>query len=174
MKNLLLLVFIITLCSLSPAYSFDEQEFTDKLLSFNQVAIPVAAAASYQQTGKTQKGGGNDFHWLTADKINAQLERIIQGIEGAKGVATALAVIVNLYNSDQISAEVALTAVQILKVRAMFVRVFVSNGDAEIEIMINILNEHEEEFGKKKAANSNTKVEFGANGKIQDQGFIIE
>ncbi len=163
------------------AMAFDEDRFRSTLESFSRVALPPVAGSvekGMPTGGSGQKGGhnqsGDDFVWLKADKINQQLELIIRGIEGAKGVATALAVITNLYNSDKISIDVALTAVQMLKLRAVFLKVFVTNGDTELEVMINILNEHEADLsGKKAAVANNPRVSIGARGKIaQPQGQV--
>lgn len=157
------------------AMAFDEDKFRSTLESFNRLAMPPVAGSVEKgpgSVGSGPKGGqtqpGDDFVWLKADKINQQLELLIRGIEGAKGVATALAVITNLYNSDKISVDVALTAVQLLKLRAVFLKVFVTNGDTELEIIINILDEHEADFAGKKAAGGQTSVSIGASGKISN------
>lgn len=155
------------------AMAFDEDKFRATLESFNKVALPPVAGSVEKGSFKGSsgpKGGqsqsGDDFVWLKAEKINQQLELLIRGIEGAKGVATALAVITNLYNSDKISIDVALTAVQLLKLRATFLKVFVTNGDTELEIMINILQEHESDLAGKQAAAGQTSVGIGVKGKI--------
>jgi hypothetical protein len=158
------------------AMAFDEDRFRSTLESFNRVALPPVAGSiekGMPTGGSGPKGGQNqsndDFVWLKADKINQQLELIIRGIEGAKGVATALAVITNLYNSDKISIDVALTAVQLLKLRATFLKVFVTNGDTELEIMINVLNDQEAELaGKKGAQAAKPRISVGARGKISN------
>lgn len=152
MKKLICLIAVLSLLTSGQLLAFNENKFTSLLRQFNKVAVPLTAnmvktdAMSGAKGGNSQ--GNNDFVWLKAEEINKQIEFMIQGIESAKSVATALAIIVNLYNSNQISVEVALTAVQILKLRAVFLKVFVSNGQSELEIMINILQEHEAEFGK--------------------------
>lgn len=145
------------------AMAFDEDRFRSTLESFNQISIPVAGSC---EKGPAQTPANDDFVWLKAEKVNQQLELLIRGIESAKGVATALAVITNLYQSDKISIDVALTAVQILKLRAVFLKVFVTNGDTELEVMINILDEHEADFNSKKAGGANTSVSIEAQGKI--------
>lgn len=155
------------------AMAFDEDKFRATLESFNKVSLPSVAGSIEKGSGDVGSGpkggqpqGGDDFVWLKAEKINQQLELLIRGIEGAKGVATALAVITNLYNSDKISVDVALTAVQLLKLRATFLKVFITNGDTELEVMINILQEHETELAGKQAAAGQTSVSVGVNGKI--------
>lgn len=174
MKKTILLIAIISLVAGSQLFAFDENKFTNLLQSFDKVAVPQTAAdknnemgliAGSQVKGVQKKPANEDFVWLKASEINQQLELMIQGIEGAKQVATALAIIVNLYNSDKISVEVALTAVQILKLRALFLKVFVTNGNSELEVMINILQEHENEFGKR--VQQNTQVEANVNGRIK-------
>jgi len=158
------------------AMAFDEDKFRSALESFSRVSLPPVAGSvekGMPAKGSGDKGApaqnGKDFVWLKAEKVNQQLELLIRGIEGAKGVATALAVITNLYNSDKISVDVALTAVQLLKLRATFLKVFVTNGDTELEVMINILDEHEADFtGKKAAAASNPRISIGARGKISN------
>lgn len=178
MNRLFGFVLLVAILWAVPASAFNEDTFREKLLSFNQVAVPVTAAMGAKQPGhelKKGKGPGNsgdNFPWLTAEKINQQLEMLIKGIEGAKGVATALAVIVNLYESNQISVEVAFTAVQILKLRALFLKVFITNGQSELEIMINILQEHESDFGKQVEAKR--QVQGQAKGRIGNQGFVTE
>lgn len=154
------------------AMAFDEDRFRSTLESVNQISIPLAGsfekgsgnAASGAKGGQTQ--ANNDFVWLKAEKVNQQLELLIRGIESAKGVATALAIIVNLYESDKITVDVAATAVQILKLRAVFLKVFITNGDTELEIMINILNEHEADFASKVSNGTKTTVNIEAKGKI--------
>lgn len=158
------------------AMAFDEDKFRSALESFSRVSLPPVAGSV--EKGMPAKGSGNkgapaqngkDFVWLKAEKVNQQLELLIRGIEGAKGVATALAVITNLYNSDKISIDVALTAVQLLKLRATFLKVFVTNGDTELEIMINVLNDQEAELaGKKGAQAANPRISVGARGKISN------
>lgn len=155
MNRTLILTVLICLLFCTPSFSneLDSEKFSQMLLEYDEalepisVAMSAAASGNYANSGK--KGKVSNSHWLTADKINSKIEVFIQAIEGAKGIATALAVIVNLYESDEISATVALTALRILKLRAFYLRVFVTNGEAEIEIMINIINEHEGEFQKK-------------------------
>ncbi|GAB4282737.1 MAG: hypothetical protein Kow0029_28490 [Candidatus Rifleibacteriota bacterium] len=168
MKRIICLAAILSLVAGSQLFAFDENRFTSLLMNFSKVAVPLSADKG--KTGAMSGSKGNpgqssdDFVWLKAEELNKQLEFMIQGIETAKGVATALAIITNLYESDKISVEVALTAIQILKLRAVFMKVFVSNGNSELEIMINILQEHEDELGKKVQA----KTQFGAevNGRI--------
>lgn len=176
-KRLSAFVLLIALLWAVPANAFNEDAFKEKLLSFNQVAIPIAASAVAKQPshkpakGKGSGNSGGNFPWLTAEKINKQLEMLIQGIESAKGIATALAVIVNLYESDQISVEVAFTAVQILKLRALFLRVFITDGQSELEIMINVLQEHESDFGKQVKGKHQDQGQV--KGKIGNQGFLL-
>lgn len=153
MKKIICLIALISVFASSQLFAFDGNKFTSLLNSFNSVAVPLAAAKGKTDVDMSGSKGGNnqsgdDFVWLKADELNKQLEFMIQGIENAKGVAKALAIIVNLYESDKITVEVAFTAVQILKLRAVFMKVFVSNGSSELEIMINILQEHENDFGK--------------------------
>ena len=158
------------------AMAFDEDKFRSALESFSRVSLPPVAGSvekGMPAKGSGDKGApaqnGKDFVWLKAEKVNQQLELLIRGIEGAKGVATALAVITNLYNSDKISVDVALTAVQLLKLRATFLKVFVTNGDTELEIMINVLNDQEAELaGKKGVQAANPRISVGACGKISN------
>lgn len=173
MKKFICLLTLLSLLSAGPVLAFEENKFAALLQKFNRVAVPLAASASktdvYQKgnpANSGQKGNqaNKDFVWLKADEVNKQIEAMIQGIESAKSVATALAIIVNLYNSNKISVEVALTAVQLLKLRAVFLKIFISNGQSELEVMINILQEHEDEFGKQVQAK--TQANVGAKGKI--------
>ncbi len=170
MKKLICLIALISFIASSPLLAFDESKFTSLLKRLDRVAVPVTAnmgKTSAMSGAKGQPGQANgDFVWLKAEEINKQIEFMIQGIETAKGVATALAIIVNLYNSNQISVEVALTAVQVLKVRAVFMKVFVTNGQSDLEVMINILQEHEDEFGKQVA--QKTQASAGINGRINN------
>lgn len=168
MKKLICLIAVLSLLTSGQLLAFNENKFTSLLRQFNKVAVPLTANMGKTDAMSGAKGGNsqgnNDFVWLKAEEINKQIEFMIQGIESAKSVATALAIIVNLYNSNQISVEVALTAVQILKLRAVFLKVFVSNGQSELEIMINILQEHEAEFGKQVQAKTQANAQI--NGKI--------
>ncbi|MFZ5952596.1 MAG: hypothetical protein ACOYXC_17980 [Candidatus Rifleibacteriota bacterium] len=170
MKKLICLIALISLIASSPLLAFDENKFTSLLKKFDQVAVPLTANMGKTDAMSGAKGNpgqaNGDFVWLKAEEINKQIEFMIQGIESAKGVATALAIIVNLYNSNQISVEVALTAVQILKVRAVFMKIFVTNGQSELEIMINVLQEHEDEFGKQVAEKTQASAEI--NGRINN------
>jgi hypothetical protein len=139
------------------------------LQRFDQVAVPLNAEMTKgkgQMSGPKGQQSSDDFVWLKADELNKQLEVLIQGIETAKQVSVALAIIVNLYQSDKISVEAALTAVQILKLRAIFIKVFVTNGNAELEIMIKILQEHEDDFGKQVQAKTRANAEV--NGRINN------
>lgn len=174
MKKTILLIAVISLVAGSQLFAFNENKFTDLLQSFDKVAVPQASSgqnnemgliAGSKAPGVQKKPADEDFVWLKAAEVNKQLEMMIQGIESAKQVATALAIIVNLYNSDKISVEVALTAVQILKLRALFLKVFITNGNSELEIMINVLQDHENEFSKK--VQQKTQIEAGINGRIK-------
>jgi hypothetical protein len=53
-----------------------------------------------------------------------------------------------------------------LRERAVFIKLFITNGNSELEILIHILNEHESEFGKK-AASARNRVNVEASGKIK-------
>lgn len=168
MKKLVCLITVLSLLTAGQLLAFDENKFTSLLKKFDNAVVPLSAGMAKQDAmSGSKKGpsqGNDDFVWLKAEEINKQIEFMIQGIESAKSVATALAIIVNLYNSNQISVEVALTAVQILKVRAVFLKVFVSNGQSELEVMINILQEHEDEFGKQVQAKTQANAQI--NGRI--------
>lgn len=153
------------------AMTFNEDKFRATLVKLHRTLMSPEAAAG-AENGKVAKGSPaeDDFVWLKADKVNKQLEVMIRGIETAKGVATALAVIINLYNSDKISVDVALSAIQILKLRAVFLKVFITNGDTELEVMLHVLNEHEAEFSEKSkaVATGKTFVNIDAQGKIRN------
>jgi hypothetical protein len=167
MNKIICLAVMATMLFAGPLMAIDEDVFRSKLLSFNKVAIPVTAMqekGSWDNAkGKGQSSNNGEFPYLTAAKLNQQIEVLIKGIETAKGVATALAVITNLYQSNQISVEVALTAVQILKLRAVFMKIFVTNGNSELEIMIQVLGDHETELGKQAQAK---KANVQINGRI--------
>lgn len=172
-RTIAFLVLLSLVCSM-PAMAFDENRFRSALEGYSKIVTTLANLGNNgnsQQNGKTAKGNGNpaddEFVWLKADKINAQLEQMIRGIETAKGVATALAIIINLYESDKISIEVTYASIKMLKERAIFLKLFITNGDSELEILIHILNEHESEFGKKAQANAGKKVNVEASGKIK-------
>lgn len=170
MKKLICLLAIFSLVVSSQLLAFDENKFTALLKKFDKVAVPVSANMGKTDAMSGNKGGNSgqtndDFVWLKADEVNKQIEFMIQGIESAKNVATALAIIVNLYNSNQISVEVAFTAIQILKLRAVFLKVFITNGQSELEVMINILQEHEDEFGKRVQAKTQANAQI--NGRIE-------
>ncbi len=172
MKKAFGLILTITLLFSGSVFALDEDVFRSTLVKFSQVAIPVTAMKGKMGDDVYSKGGngkgGNasqgEFPFLTAEKLNKQIEVLIQGIESAKGVATALAVIVNLYESNKISVEVAITAVQILKLRAVFLKVFLSNGSSELEIMIKVLEDNETELGKHMQAKRS--VDAQVNGRI--------
>ncbi|MDN5278515.1 MAG: hypothetical protein PWR01_2480 [Clostridiales bacterium] len=170
MKKVICLIALLSFLTSGSLLAFDENKFTSLLEGFNQTAVPIAAGMGKTDAMSGEKGGQNqsndDFVWLKAEELNKQLEFMIQGIESAKGVATALAIIVNLCNSDKISVEVALTAIQILKLRAVFMKVFIANGDSELEIMINILQEHEDEYGK--MVQAKTQANVAVNGRINN------
>lgn len=165
MKKIVGLMILLSLVCNLQAMAFNEDKFRATLVKLSRVLVPAAALSG-------KKGGnaaGDDFVWLKADKVNQQLDVLIRGIETAKGVATALAVIINLYESDKISVDVAFNAIQILKLRAVFLKVFVTNGDTELEVMIHILNEHEADFSDKmKSSAGKTSVNIGAQGKIRN------
>ncbi len=170
MKKLICLLAIFSLVACSQVLAFDENKFTALLKKFDKVAVPVTANMGKTDAMSGSKGGNppqsnDDFVWLKADEVNKQIEFMIQGIESAKNVATALAIIINLYNSNQISVEVAFTAIQILKLRAVFLKVFITNGQSELEVMINVLQEHEDEFGKR--IQEKTQASAQINGRIE-------
>ncbi|PKL47006.1 MAG: hypothetical protein CVV42_14455 [Candidatus Riflebacteria bacterium HGW-Riflebacteria-2] len=172
MNKILVLLVLTSLIGSAPVMAFDENNFRSVLEGYSKIVTKLAELAGNgnpDQTGKTGKGNPSDeeFVWLKADKINAQLESMIRGIETAKGVATALAIIINLYEGGEISVEVAYTSIKMLRERAVFLKVFISNGNAELEILIHILNEHESEFGQKAQAAAGNKVNIEASGKIQ-------
>ncbi len=171
MKKFLCLLILAAITIASPLMAFDEHKFTSLLQRFDEVAIPVSAGMAKggdAMSGPKGQSGAeyDDFVWLKAEELNKQLEFMIQGIETAKQISVALAIIVNLYQGDKISVEAALTAVQILKLRAVFIKVFVSNGNSELEIMINILQEHEDELSKQ--AHTKTQVSGQVQGKINN------
>lgn len=174
MKKIIGLMILLSLVCNLQAMAFNEDKFRATLEKLNRVLMPAASASAGEPAAAMSgKKGGNaasdDFVWLKADKVNQQLDVLIRGIETAKGVATALAVIINLYESDKISVDVAFTAIQILKLRAVFLKVFVTNGDTELEVMIHILNEHEADFSDKvKTSAGKTSVNIGAQGKIKN------
>lgn len=147
MNKIISMVMLMSLVCAMQVMAFEEDKFRSTLEAFNKVSVPVAAGVEKGSgdigSGSKGNAGNDDFVWLKADKINQQLELLVRGIENAKGVAAALAVISNLYSDGKISVDVALTAIQILKLRAVFLRVFITNGDSELEVMIHILNEHE-------------------------------
>jgi len=175
MKRVIALILLLSLAAGVEAMTFNEDKFRATLVKLHRTLMtPEPGAAA--ENGKAGKGtpAEDDFVWLKADKVNKQLEVMIRGIENAKGVATALAVIINLYNSDKVSVDVALSAIQILKLRAVFLRVFITNGDTELEVMLHILNEHEAEFSEKsKAASSGkTTVNVSGQGKVRNPTAI--
>jgi hypothetical protein len=45
-------------------------------------------------------------------------------------------------------------------------KVFIANGDSELEIMINILQEHEDEYGK--MVQAKTQANVAVNGRINN------
>lgn len=177
MKKLICLIAVLSLLASSQVLAFDEYKFTSLLKKFNKTAIPVTAnmgktdpydkpsSSGFKggQQNPSQNPSDEDVIWLRAEEINKQIEFMIQGIETAKGVATALAIIINLCENGQISVEVALSAVQILKLRAVFMKVFISNGQSDLEVMVNILQEHENELSKQVQA----KTTVGVNGRIR-------
>jgi hypothetical protein len=161
-RKITLMLLLALVCS-SQVMAFNEDKFRATLEKLNRTLFACESEASASRAN----AAGEDFVWLKADKINQQLETLIRGIESAKGVATALAVIVNLYQSDRISVDVALTAIQILKLRAVFLKVFITNGDSELEVMIHVLNEHEADFSEKaRLAAEKTSVNVSVQGKI--------
>lgn len=172
MKRTIAFLVLLSLIGSAPAIAFDENSFRSVLEGYSKIVTTLSNLgnnSNSQQNGKTAKGSDSDdnFVWLKADKINAQLEQMIRGIETAKGVATALAVIINLYESDKITIEVAYASIKMLRERAVFIKLFISNGDSELEILIHILNEHESEFCKKAQAGTGKKVNVEASGKIK-------
>lgn len=173
MKKATSMVLLFALAGCMPVMAFNEDKFRATLEKLQRVLLPSGEDVATNAALAGKKGGnpaGDDFVWLKADKVNKQLDVMIRGIETAKGVATALAVIVNLYESDRISVDVAFSAVQLLKLRAVFLKVFVTNGDTELEVMIHILNEHESDFGEKvkSTAAGNTKFGIETSGKIRN------
>lgn len=171
-KILIILVLSGMLCSVQ-AMAFDENSFRSVLEGYSKIVTKLATLGTGGNPDQNAKGGkgsptDDDFVWLKADKVNAQLEGMIRGIETAKGVATALAIIINLYESDKITVEVACASIKMLKDRAIFLKLFITNGNSELEIMIHILNEHESDFSQKAAAASNTSVNIEASGKINN------
>lgn len=171
-KIITVLVLISMFCSVQ-AMAFDEAGFRSILEGYSKIVTKLASLGNNgnpDQGAKCGKGSPSDdeFVWLKADKVNAQLESMIRGIETAKGVATALAIIINLYESDQITVEVAFASIKMLKERAIFLKLFITNGNSELEILIHILNEHEADFGEKAQAAAGSKVNIEASGKIKN------
>lgn len=172
MKKLIAIIMFFTVAAAVPAMAFNEDKFRATLVKLHRtlMAPPAAAAGNDNVKSGDKNPAQDDFVWLKAEKVNQQIEVMIRGIETAKGVATALAVIINLYNSDKISVDVALSAIQILKLRAVFLKVFITNGDTELEVMLHVLNEHEVQFSEmaKNAAANKTTVNVEAQGKIRN------
>ena len=175
MKKITGLALLLALACCVPVIAFNEDKFRATLEKLQRVLIPSVEDLAANDAVAGKKGQGpaavdDEFVWLRAEKVNKQIDVMIRGIETAKGVATALAVIVNLYESDKISVDVACSAIQILKLRAVFLKVFVTNGDTELEVMIQILNEHEADFGEKaKSSNaSKTRIGIETSGKIKN------
>ncbi|KAF1079468.1 MAG: hypothetical protein GQF41_4220 [Candidatus Rifleibacterium amylolyticum] len=172
MNRIIVILVLTSLIGSAPVMAFDENNFRSVLEGYSKIVTKLAELANNgnpDQSDKTGKGNPSDedFVWLKADKINAQLETMIRGIETAKGVATALAIIINLYEGGNITIDVAYASIKMLRERAVFLRVFITNGDSELEILIHILNEHESEFGKMAQANPGKKVNIEATGKIK-------
>ncbi|MBU1109571.1 MAG: hypothetical protein KKB51_23010 [Candidatus Riflebacteria bacterium] len=167
-----LMILISLVCSVQ-AMAFDEAKLRSVLEGYSKIVTKLATLGNNGNSGKggdSAKGSPADdeFVWLKADKVNAELESMIRGIETAKGVATALAIIINLYESDSITVEVALASIKMLKDRAVFLKLFITNGNSELEIMIHILNEHEADFSQKAKDGSKTTVNIEATGKIKN------
>lgn len=152
-------IFVMIICSLlvtSQAMAFRASKLKGTLLRMNKVGIPVTRMITKGQgadslSGKKGAPTNNTaaFPYLTADKVNRQLEMLIKGIEDVKGIATALAIIIDLCDSDRISVDVALTAVQVLKLRAVYMKIFVSNGNSDIGIMIKVLDDNADNLEKR-------------------------
>jgi len=165
MKKTILFLMIFALVIASQAMALDKKVFRSTLIKFDKVAIPMSAMVtkgSGADSLVTKKGGNSnnhgDFPYLTAAKVNKKIELLIRGIEDVKGIATALAIITDLYQNGQISVDVAITAIDILKLRAVYLKIFVSNGNSDIEVMINILEDNKNQLAKQKSAQVNVEV----------------
>ncbi len=172
MNKLIAIIVVFSVAAAVPAMAFNEDKFRATLVKLHRTLMAPPAVAAGNESAKSgdKNPAQDDFVWLKAEKVNQQIEVMIRGIETAKGVATALAVIINLYNSEKISVDVALSAIQILKLRAVFLKVFITNGDTELEVMLHVLNEHEAQFSEiaKNAAGNKTTVNIEAQGKIRN------
>lgn len=149
MKKVSTAIILVLVFVASSLFAFDEAALRNELLNYNKVIIPITLSVAAGKIPNNPVKPPTDSEWITADSINAKLELIIKKIDDVKGIAMALSVIIDLYESEQISAEVAITIIRILKLRAFFLKLFITDGNNELELVINIITQQESDFVQK-------------------------
>ncbi|NLM18147.1 MAG: hypothetical protein GX221_10565 [Candidatus Riflebacteria bacterium] len=184
----LFILVLLLLPQVSNAETFDAELFSSKLIEYEASvsAIRSHIRASRAPKGKYGKQSGqagqagqasqqkppqnDEFVWLTAEKVNKQIDVIIKGIENLKGIIIAAETILNLYESKEISVDVAITMTDMLKFKALTMKFTVKGDDAtKIDGVINILTFQSDELSKhkKQGCPPNQKI-------IIDYGIIAE